>query len=367
MISYKYKENGRTIKHLYFIDKLSYEEFKLYAEDCDELSVYYANILDSRINNEFGKTLVYMSNGSNWFSKNYSILIDLKQSEKEILENYHKNRRYKVKRAIDRDNLKLEFKLSPKVEDLLQVEDFYNKFAISKGLEKLSIDRYKASMEKGYLALSFAYNSEGDILVVNGYLLDKDNMISTFAFGASHFRFDKEQAALIGRANSCLHYFSMCQLKLKGYIGYDFGGLYVGQDIALNNISDFKRSFGGKVIEYAPKIVFQKKDLIICEKNLNSLNHIINEKQIVIWGYSVWGKYIIERLYDLYGIKPVCVIDQKKSGNVEKPDILKKYVPSETFLIVTTRNNNYLQIKKNIYVEPYVNNKSVLCIREEYL
>lgn len=367
MISYEYIEDGRIVKHMYFIGNLSYEEFELQAKDCDELSIYYADTLDSRIYNDFGKTLIYMSKGSNWYSKNYSIMIDLTQNENEILEAFHKNRRYKVKRSIDRDNLRLELKTSPNNEDLLQVEEFYNIFANSKGLEKFSLERHKASMEKGCLALAFARNSEGDVLVANGYLLDKDNMISTFAFGASHFRFDKEQAALIGRANSFLHYYCMCQLKSKGYVGYDFGGLYVGDDASLNNISDFKRSFGGKVIEYAPKFVFQKKDLMICEKNLKALNHIIDEKQIVIWGYSVWGKYIIERLYELYGIKPVCVIDQKELCNTEKPDILKKYEPSETFLIVTTRNNNYLQIKKNVYVEPYINNKSVLCIREEYL
>ena len=61
---------------------------------------------------------------------------------------------------------------------------------------------------------------------------------------------DGERRSLIGRANRALHYLNMLNFKDRGITTYDLGGYALGtQDPELQEVNEFKDSFGGQLIE----------------------------------------------------------------------------------------------------------------------
>lgn len=369
MIKYDYKSGGRKVRHIYFIEKMGLTEFEQEATSCDELSIFYAGELDDRINERYGNGLIYMSKGSDWNSTNYSLMIDITPEEKEILNGFHRNRKYKVRRARDKDGLMAEMDQHPDKIKMESLSSFYNEFAHAKGLAEFDIERYSAAAKAGCFLLATVCDSDGEKLVQNGYILDFEDKVSTFAFGASHFRSYSDKSALIGRANSFLHYKAMCHLREMGFTGFDFGGLYIGDDVSLTNISDFKRSFGGEVRTYAPKIIFQKRDYECVEHNLPLIKDAANGRKVVVWGMGNWGRYVVRQLMSVYGIKPSCLIDSVPYQNqgICGPEAIKDYSPNESFLIIVTRRKQYEEIAKNEYVLAFEESHCALCIREDWL
>ncbi|MCM1415716.1 MAG: GNAT family N-acetyltransferase [bacterium] len=326
--------------------------------------------MDKKIKEEFGDILVYLSKNADWESKGYSGSIDLTRDVAQILSDFHKNRKYEVKRAKERDGISVAIDMSPDGKKLEEVRAFYDRFAASKNLPPFDLERYEAATQDNIFLLASAYSDAGDLLVVNGYLLDHEDRRSTFSFGASHFREQKETAAQVGRANSYLHYAAMCFLKDQGYREYDLGGIYIGEDRALTNISYFKKSLGGELREYAPKISFQKKAYATVDQNLGKLRDIVCEKGIIIWGAATWGRYTIKRLKELYDAVPICVIDTALSAacsEISHPDELSRYDSSEHYLIVTTDRGPYKAICENESVKPFLEKHSILCIKEDNL
>ena len=133
MIKFDYKSYGRKVRHIYFIEKMGLDEFEKEAASCDELSIFYAG------------GLIYMSKGSDWQSINYSIMIDITPEEKEILNGFHRNRKYKVRRAMDKDGLMAEMDQHPDKIKMESLSSFYNEFAHAKGLAEFDIERYSAA------------------------------------------------------------------------------------------------------------------------------------------------------------------------------------------------------------------------------
>ena len=363
MIKYEYTASGCHIRHLYFLNKIDKEMFEQEMKTCDELTIFYADEIDSRIFSKYGSSLIYFSKGAS-----YSIMVDISKSESDIINGFHKNRKYEVRRALERDCFDTEIILNPDIEKLEEARIFYNIFAKEKGLPDFVIERYDAASKFGCFALASIRDEDGALLVQNGYFLDNDKKIVTFTFGASHFREDN-RSALIGRANGCLHYKCMIFFKKLGYIGYDLGGFYVGNDKELTNISDYKRRFGGEIKEYAPCFICQKKDYEFVEFNISKLKEIVKKKNIIIYGMGSWGKYIISRIYELYQVKPVCLIDNfvkpTDDYDIKKADVLRNYTPNKHFLIVATRKEQYKEISEDELVKPFIQADSILCIREE--
>jgi len=370
MIKYEYCRQEKKCKHIFFAGELSYTDFIYESDFCDQLDIFYCGKLDEKIREKFGDILVYLSKGANWDSIGYSRSIDLTRDTDQILGDFHKNRKYEVRRAKERDGISIAIDMQPNREKLEEIRIFYDQFAASKNLQPFDLARYIAAMQDNIFLLACAYSKAGGLLVVNGYLLDHEDKRSTFSFGASHFREQKETAAQVGRANSYLHYAVMCYLKECGYLEYDLGGIYVGDDRDLNNISYFKNSLGGELRKYSPKISFQKKAYEIVEQNLSKLRDVLCDKGIILWGAATWGRYVIRRLKELYDTVPVCVIDTALSvvcPEISSPDELNRYDSSNHYLIVTTDRGPYTAICENEAVKPFLEKRSILCIKEESL
>lgn len=132
--------------------------------------------------------------------------------------------------------------------DVKNFVDFYNSFAKTKQLPKLS------SNFNNYLSriiITKAVYNEQDI-VMHAYISDMSLKRVRLMYSASLFRNenDTQLRAVTGRANRLLHLRDMCFFKEQGFEVYDLGGYAEGTtDEALIRINQFKDSFGGALIQ----------------------------------------------------------------------------------------------------------------------
>lgn len=125
---------------------------------------------------------------------------------------------------------------------------FYNDFASTKGLAPIGI----GLLEYGENLVITKAVSEGEILVMHAYLLDRSEGRVRLLYSASLYR--KEQMggtkrSWIGRANRLLHFEDMKTFKAMGFSIYDMGGYAFGTaDDSLQRINLFKDGFGGQMV-----------------------------------------------------------------------------------------------------------------------
>jgi hypothetical protein len=183
-----------------------------------------------------------------------TLLVDLTSDEESLMRECAKNSRYEINRAAKSDNLDVDFLISPSPVNMHDFGRFYDVFARSKGRPKLNTSRLDELRKGGALALSVARDQEGLELCYHIYVADREARRARLLYSASHFRnfSDRSYRNMIGRANRYLHWKDFAHLRNHGFSTYDFGGLPPqGASRDLQNIGDFKRSFGGReVIEY---------------------------------------------------------------------------------------------------------------------
>ena len=173
----------------------------------------------------------------------FTKLIDLGQSEEQILAGFRKNTRYEVRRA---DSDKIHWGTVAEPETFLQ---FYDIFAATK--ERLPLDRRLLLAYWPHMRVTQAAIAD-QVLVMHSYLLDPGIGRATLLHSASPFRTtdDQQERNRVSRANRWLHFSDMTHLKTQGFTVYDFGGYAVHtENPELQHINDFKDSFGGQLVE----------------------------------------------------------------------------------------------------------------------
>lgn len=173
----------------------------------------------------------------------HTIHIDLSLGEDQIFNGFAKNTRYEVRRS-DKDDVSFRI-----VDNLDEFVEFYASFARSKGRDVIS--REELNGYGGHLVVTAAVHNGVD-LVMHSYLVDKEASVVRLLHSASDFRSatTNELKSVIGRANRRLHWMDMQRFKADGFSIYDFGGFAVNHvDDELAKINEFKRGFGGEVVE----------------------------------------------------------------------------------------------------------------------
>lgn len=339
----------------------------------DELQIWYPERIDNSVISLFGDIVSFIEGGNRKFGEAiFSKSINLENSEEDILLGFDKTRRYKTKRAMNRDGLEVFIKAPSELKDsdLSLFIDFYNRFASEKGLPHLNEKKVRALFLAKVLYVGEVYKDNNRI-VLNAYLAyDAKKIVSLFT-SSSLFRSNKEQAAVIGRANGYLHFAAMCYFKKIGFKKYDLGGFYLGNsDYDKVKITNFKREFGGDFDRYETGFIIDTKSVRNVNNNLLKYSNEIMNSKIILYGYSSWGKYIEKVLLDNYGVIPVCIIDNAKSKDI--PGIydsskLMEYGADDTFIIVTTLIDNYKKICMDEETQPFLARNKICCIRETSL
>jgi hypothetical protein len=184
------------------------------------------------------------------FNEFYTMLLDLTQDQNTIWQNLSKTNKYKIRRAIEKDQLSYQYWDSNTInaEVLRQFFDFYDQFSVAQGLKKLQRSRILSFVKSGILDLSVVRQTNGSPLVWHAHC--HVNQRSCFFYSASiKNSADSAYQSLLGRANRYHHWQDILRFQSTGSLLYDFGGWYAGNtDQKLLNINQFKAEFKGEII-----------------------------------------------------------------------------------------------------------------------
>src|SRR5208283_2332071 len=177
----------------------------------------------------------------------HTIVIDLTKDDEALLSAMHKKLRYDLRRAAA-ENLSYKMWCQPCGGVLDGFCRFYDSFALSKSLAKMSRRRLQALARADSLVLTEAKLRDRD-LVWHAYI--RTGARVRLLHSASLYRsFDStglRQTA--GRANRWLHWKDIASFKTEGLRVLDLGGWYAGShDQEKQRINNFKEEFGGSIV-----------------------------------------------------------------------------------------------------------------------
>jgi hypothetical protein len=182
------------------------------------------------------------------WDRRHTLTVDLTPPEDRLFDQLSGNTRYKVRRAMLRDQVTVTMLDSPTVEQVERFADYYDEFAGQKGLRPVFRPRLQAMRRSGMLLLSYATREAARPLVWHAYAAGSGHAL--LLYSASLFR-DRPASGdrnMIGRANRYLHWHDMIWCKAAGHHAYDLGGIDVTDtDPVKRRINEFKRGFGGEV------------------------------------------------------------------------------------------------------------------------
>lgn len=366
-----WEEKGYRMKLIYWLDNLSMEKFQEYSSDCDEIVVWYSNNMDDKIYEKYKELMRFIELDGHWKGKASSAVIDLTMSAEDILKGFSKTRRYEARRALNKDELHVEFINDYSEKEVLEYESFYNKFATKKNLTQLNVIKVISMIKENKFVIAKILDSRNEILVINGYVVDSDLKRTALFSSSSLYREKAEQSALISRANSLLHYLSMLYFKENKFLEYDLGGIYYGEETEMNkdfiNVRKFKVSLGGSPVWFESGFVLPVKDIRNIENNLEKHQKELKDNKVIVWGAGKFGQYLIRRIEE-ENIIPFYIIDNKladKHNEFKKQDILQNLNVDEFLILVTTSRESYEKITREDVVKEYARKAKLLYIKGE--
>ncbi|WML59311.1 hypothetical protein [Neobacillus sp. PS2-9] len=172
-------------------------------------------------------------------------LINLAEEESQIFNKIHKNTRYKINRAINRDDLLYFEHTNPTDSEIEEFKIFFNPFAKERNIRTCDVNKLKELRDQGALVMSFVTDKDRRFLCYHVY--QKDDQQGYLIYSASR-RYNHDDSGfrnLIGRANRYLHWKDIQSFKQKGCKWYNFGGKIMNEeDIEGQNVNKFKLEFG---------------------------------------------------------------------------------------------------------------------------
>ena len=178
----------------------------------------------------------------------HTLVIDLADDEDRLLEQMSKDTRSKIRRAMQKDPLRVEGSAQPSSAAVDAFSDFYDRFAEAQSVSPAFRPRLHALANQGNLVLTTASDEDGAVLVQHAYVAARARGYMLYSASVLAQSADSSVRNLIGRANRYLHWHDIRLFKDRGYDVYDFGGLDVtGRSDKTAGIARFKRGFGGEV------------------------------------------------------------------------------------------------------------------------
>lgn len=193
-----------------------------------------------------------------------TLVSSLTEDESVIQSKIHADCRYKIRRAEREGVTGSYFGLNSSIpsEKLEEFVSFHNGFAKTKGLCLLGSKDLKNYNKNNKLILSQGA-LDNNLLVYHLYIHDGTRIRLLKSVSQYRNSNDNKLKLLIGMANRWLHWSDMSTFKNSGFKEYDWGG--ISHDSEFENITNFKRSFGGleqlnynfkTAITYKAKIYF---------------------------------------------------------------------------------------------------------------
>lgn len=177
----------------------------------------------------------------------YTRLIDLTQNYDGLWGSLSSNDRYKIRRAEEKDKVIYEYWENINANTLNEFADFYDNFALQKGLTKINRLQLNNLADTGVLDLSRIKLDDGTSLVWHAHYRNKNRSFLLHSASIKD-KSDSSFQSLLGRANRYHHWQDILRFKKIGIPVYDFGGWYVGNtDEEKLRINEFKQRFRGEI------------------------------------------------------------------------------------------------------------------------
>lgn len=183
----------------------------------------------------------------NQLIKQTTLVIDLSKSEEQLFQDLHRTNRKQIRQAAKYD-FQVEVLDCPTLANIREFKDFYNDFAKYTNTYKCGAFHVKTMellMESSNLIITrIVSKSSSEILAYKVYISDEETAFSLYS--ASHFRL-KDNAIdkrMLSVASRYLFWSNILYFKNRKNLVYDMGGL-----TSNDNISNFKREFGGEMTE----------------------------------------------------------------------------------------------------------------------
>lgn len=168
----------------------------------------------------------------------HTLVIDLTQTDEEIMQGMKSNTRNEVRRAI-RENFFFE-----PVTDYEEFVRFYNDFAMEKNIDTINIGHLQ---KYGENLLLFKSGVNGITMTMHASFVDNDLKQVALLYSASVRFGDGIDKKNVGFSNRFLHYMEFLKFKEFGYKTYDFEGVCTDpEDKERYPIGQFKSGFGGE-------------------------------------------------------------------------------------------------------------------------
>lgn len=176
-----------------------------------------------------------------------TVHLDLARSEDELLGQMSPGTRYEIRRALERDGLRVDLISSPDAAALQRFLESFGRFASARGIAAADGIFLRQLAEQGALLLSrVSWNDTGE-LACHAYLVDGGR--ARLCHSATR-RPEGVTTALLGRANRLLHWEDIRFAKSRRLALFDFGGVARGEGQShLRGINQFKQGFGGTLVE----------------------------------------------------------------------------------------------------------------------
>ena len=172
-------------------------------------------------------------------SQSSTLLVNLNQTEEELLQGCKSNTRNEIRRAI-REDFFFE-----KVESIDEFVAYYNNFALDKGLDVINNDDL---MKYGNHLILFKSGKDDITMTMHASIVDFDIKKVSLLYSASIRLDDGIDRKSVGFSNRFLHFKEFLAFKEMGYETYDFSGVCLDpSDNAKYQIGLFKQSFGGEI------------------------------------------------------------------------------------------------------------------------
>jgi hypothetical protein len=166
-----------------------------------------------------------------------TLIKDLSISEDTILKQCTGDTRNQINRAL-RQNYEYTMQIT-----VLEFTAFFNSFAVAKNIPTINA----SDLQKWgkHLMLS-GVKKDNQFLTMHANIIDYSEKKACTLCSATVRMQKIVDHRSVGIANRFCRYQNMLELKKRGILLYDFGGIYTGtKDKARIGIAEFKKSFGG--------------------------------------------------------------------------------------------------------------------------
>jgi hypothetical protein len=172
-------------------------------------------------------------------------LINLEEEEGEIFKRIHKNTRYKINRAMNRDELSYFELTHPTDGEIEEFSEFFNPFAKERNIRQCDVNKLKAIRDQRALVISYIADKSNQVLCYHVHHKEEEQGYLIYSASKRYEKNGSNERNLIGRANRYLHWKDIQSFKEKGCKWYNFSGKVLDkEDKGGQNVNNFKLEYG---------------------------------------------------------------------------------------------------------------------------